>query len=175
MTQFDFWLVIGKWNQYFDGHTAVGWPNIPDSKNWKEGQCPFPPPCIIQYREKKIFFGNQEGLPDSIKNCEILTINGYQNKEIINHIMPYVSHESERYINSSVLKSLSWFYKALYGYTDHLAISYMTKNGEKKIIMNRDMVLEWLGIENEYSCRQNPWNFKLYPELGMALLALASL
>ena len=41
MTQLDFWRIIARWNQYFDGHTHVWFP--PSAPRMPEGMMVFPP------------------------------------------------------------------------------------------------------------------------------------
>lgn len=43
MTQLDFWHIIARWNQHFDGHTMLGWPELPPSKQITMSVMAFPP------------------------------------------------------------------------------------------------------------------------------------
>ena len=172
MSHLDFWMIIGEWNQYFDGHTEIGLPTVPASKEWRTGQIAFPPHSVIQYRNRKLFFSGYDGIPDSIKNCEILEINGHSSKEIIRRILPYVSHESEATINIKVLRNLGWFYKCMYGYEDHLILKYLSIDGCKMICLNRDEIKGWIRLVEKNKSRRSPWNFKIYPEQGIALIEI---
>ena len=141
MTQLDFWRIIARWNQHFDGHTHVGWPTIPPMP---AGMIAFPPKSIVQYRNNKLFFSAYEAMPDSLQGCEILAINGHPSAEIIDSIMPYVSHESEAHINNVILRSLYWFYQAFYGYSSQMEFLYRTTDGEKTVLLDRRALYTWL-------------------------------
>lgn len=172
MSHFDFWRIIARWNQYFDGHTHVGWPTIP---SMPAGMMAFPPKSIVQYRDNKIFFSSYEAMPDSLQGCEILAINGHPSAEIIDSIMPYVSHESEAHINNVVLRTLYWFYQAFYGYSPQMEFLYRTTDGEHTVLLDRRTLYTWLvqvgdmGEIGGKGVRDRPWYFLLFPEYSMAL------
>ena len=172
MTQLDFWRIIARWNQHFDGHTHVGWPTIPPMP---AGMIAFPPKSIVQYRNNKLFFSAYEAMPDSLQGCEILAINGNPSAEIIDSIMPYVSHESEAHINNVILRSLYWFYQAFYGYSSQMEFLYRTTDGENTVLLDRRALYTWLvqvgdvGEIGGEGLRDCPWHFSIFPEQGVAL------
>ena len=103
MTQLDFWRIIARWNQHFDGHTMLGWPELPPSKQITMSVMAFPPYSVVQYRDGKLFFSDYEGMLDSLRGSEIVAIEGHPSTEIISNMLPYVSHESEALTNSLCL------------------------------------------------------------------------
>ena len=115
MTQLDFWRIIARWNQHFDGHTMLGWPELPPSKQITMSVMAFPPYSVVQYRDGKLFFSDYEGMLDSLRGSEIVAIEGHPSTEIISNMLPYVSHESEALTNSLCLQYLHWYYRAFYG------------------------------------------------------------
>lgn len=177
MTQFDFWLIIARWNQYFDGHTHVGWPTITPMPM---GMMAFPPKSIVQYRDRKIYFSPYETLPDSLRGREIVAVGGHPSAEIIDSIMPYVSHESEAHVSNMILKSLFWFYQAFYGYGPQLEFRYRTVDGEGVVTLDRRTVYNWIvqigdrGEIGGVGVRDRPWSFQLFPEQGIALFEFNS-
>ncbi len=172
MTQLDYWRIIARWNQHFDGHTRVGWPTIPPMP---AGMIAFPPKSIVQYRNNKLFFSAYEAMPDSLRGCEILSINGHPSAEIIDSIMPYVSHESEAHNNNVILRSLYWFYQAFYGYSSQMEFLYRTTDGENTVLLDRRILYTWLvqvgdmGEIGGVGVRDCPWHFSIFPEQGIAL------
>ena len=172
MTQLDYWRIIARWNQHFDGHTHVGWPTIPPMP---AGEMAFPPKSIVQYRNNKLFFSAYEAMPDSLRGCEILSINGHPSAEIIDSVMPYVSHESEAHINNVILRSLYWFYQAFYGYSSQMEFLYRTTDGENTVLLDRRILYTWLvqvgdmGEIGGVGVRDCPWHFSIFPEQGIAL------
>lgn len=172
MTQLGFWRIIARWNQHFDGHTHVGWPTI---SPMPAGMMTFPPKSIVQYRDNKIFFSAYEAMPDSLQGCEILAINGHPTAEIIDSIMPYVSHESAAHTNNVILRSLYWFYQAFYGYSSQMEFLYRTTNAENTVLLDRRTLYTWLvqvgdmGEIGGVGVRDRPWHFSIFPEQGVAL------
>ena len=172
MTQLDFWRIIARWNQHFDGHTHVGWPTIPPMP---AGEMAFPPKSIVQYRDNKLIFSAYEAMPDSLRGCEILAINGHPTAEIIDSIMPYVSHESAAHTNNVILRSLYWFYQAFYGYSSQMEFLYRTTNAENTVLLDRRTLYTWLvqvgdmGEIGGVGVRDRPWHFSIFPEQGVAL------
>ncbi len=172
MTQLDFWRIIARWNQHFDGHTHVGWPTI---SPMPAGMIAFPPKSIVQYRDNKFFFSAYEAMPDSLQGCEILAINGHPTAEIIDSIMPYVSHESAAHTNNVILRSLYWFYQAFYGYSSQMEFLYRTTNAENTVLLDRRTLYTWLvqvgdmGEIGGVGVRDCPWHFSIFPEQGVAL------
>ncbi len=173
MTQLDFWRIIARWNQYFDGHTHVGFP--PSAPRMPEGMMVFPPYSIVQYRDGKLRFSSYDGMPDSLQGCEITSINGHPATEIIDSILPYVSHESAAHINNVILRSLYWFYQAFYGYSSQMEFLYRTTDGEKTVLLDRRTLYTWLvqvgdmGEIGGVGVRNRPWHFSIFPEQGIAL------
>ncbi len=66
MPLLDFWRIIARWNQHFDGHTQLAWP-AKQSSGASENVTPFPPKSVVQYRDRKLFFGDYVGMPDSLR------------------------------------------------------------------------------------------------------------
>ena len=110
MTQLDFWRIIARWNQHFDGHTHVGWPTIPPMP---AGMIAFPPKSIVQYRNNKLFFSAYEAMPDSLQGCEILAINEHPSAEIIDSIMPSGIRGADGGNPTCVWPSKYWFHRAM--------------------------------------------------------------
>lgn len=173
MTQIDFWRVIARWNQYFDGHTRVGFPSM--VPQMPEGMMVFPPQSIVQYRDGQLCFSSYEGMPDSLRGCEITAIEGHRVSEIVDSIMPYISHESEAYMNTTFLRSISFYYNLFYGYSQQMEFQYMLGGTEKSVVLDRRMLYDWLMRVGDYgsiggtSSRNVPWHFKMFPEQDIAL------
>lgn len=140
----------------------------------------FPPKSIVQYRDNKIFFSAYEAMSDSLQGCEILAINGHPTAEIIDSIMPYVSHESAAHINNVILRSLYWFYQAFYGYSSQMEFLYRTTDGEKTVLLDRRTLYTWLvqvgdmGEIGGKGVRDRPWHFSIFPEQDVALFEFNS-
>ncbi|MBR1549546.1 MAG: hypothetical protein IJ634_02805 [Bacteroidales bacterium] len=172
MTQLDFWKVIARWNQYFDGHTHVGWPTT----TFPMGMMAFPPKSIVQYRDKKVYFSAYDAIPDSLRGCEITAVNGHPTAEIIDSIMPYISHESDMHISNTILRTLFWFYQTFYGCDSQMVLHYQSaSNKQCSISLNRRMVYSWLvqigdlGEIGGTGLRDRPWSFQLFLKQGIAL------
>ena len=178
MTQFDFWRIIARWNQHFDGHTMLGWPELPPSKQITRSVMAFPPYSVVQYREGNLFFSDYEGMPDSLRGVEIVSIEGHQSTEIINNMLPYVSHESEAHTNSLGLQYLHWYYRAFYGCSREMEIRYRSTTGEQRVTLDRQTLYHWLVDIGDKSNiggvgqRDIPWHFYIFPQKGIALLEL---
>ena len=173
MTQLDFWRVIAQWNQHFDGHTRVGFPQM--VPQMPEGMMVFPPMSIVQYRDGQLRFSSYEGMPDSLRGCEITAVDGHRVGEIVDSIMPYVSHESGAYMNATILRSFSFYYNLFYGYSRQMTFRYMRDGAEKTVRLDRRTLYEWLvqvgdhGSIGSTGPREVPWHFKLFPEQDIAL------
>ncbi|MBP5677285.1 MAG: hypothetical protein J6W88_02165, partial [Bacteroidales bacterium] len=173
MTQFDFWRIIARWNQHFDGHTQVGFP--PTAPRMPEGMMVFPPYSIVQYRDGKLRFSSYDGMPDSLRGCEITSIDGHPATEIVDSILPYISHESEAYLNTIVLRSLNVYYNLFFGYSPQMTFAYRTAGGERSVVLDRRILYEWLvqvgdkGNIGGTGPRDIPWHFSIFPERGVAL------
>jgi len=178
MTQLDFWRIIARWNQYFDGHTMLGWPELPPSKQITMSVMAFPPYSVVQYREGKLFFSDYEGMPDSLRGAEIVAFEGHPSTEIINNMLPYVSHESEALTNSLGLQYLHWYYRAFYGCSREMEIRYRSATGEQRVTLDRRTLYHWLVDIGDKSNiggvgqRDIPWHFYIFPQQGIALLEL---
>ncbi len=178
MTQLDFWRIIARWNQHFDGHTMLGWPELPPSKQITMSVMAFPPYSVIQYRDGKLFFSDYEGMPDSLRGSEIVAIEGHPSTEIISNMLPYVSHESEALTNSLCLQYLHWYYRAFYGCSREMEIRYRSATGEQRVTLDRRTLYHWLvdiGDKSNIggvSQRDIPWHFYIFPQQGIALLEL---
>ncbi len=176
MPLLDFWRIIARWNQHFDGHTMLGWPELPPSKQITRSVMAFPPYSVVQYREGKLFFSDYEGMPDSLRGVEIVSIEGHQSTEIINNMLPYVSHESEAHTNSLGLQYLHWYYRAFYGCSREMEIRYRSTTGEQRVTLDRQTLYHWLVDIGDKSNiggvgqRDLPWRFYSFPEQGIALL-----
>ena len=173
MTQLDFWRIIARWNQYFDGHTQVGFP--PTAPRMPEGMMVFPPYSIVQYRNGKLRFSSYDGMPDSLRGCEITSIDGHPATEIVDSILPYISHESEAYLNTIVLRSLNVYYNLFFGYSPQMTFAYRTAGGERSVVLDRRILYEWLvqvgdkGNIGGTGPRDIPWHFSIFPEQSIAL------
>jgi len=178
MPLLDFWRIIARWNQHFDGHTMLGWPELPPSKQITRSVMAFPPYSVVQYREGKLFFSDYEGMPDSLRGVEIVSIEGHQSTEIINNMLPYVSHESEAHTNSLGLQYLHWYYRAFYGCSREMEIRYRSTTGEQRVTLDRQTLYHWLVDIGDKSNiggvgqRDIPWHFYIFPQKGIALLEL---
>lgn len=166
MTHLDFWKVIAQWNQYFDGHTLLNWPQ---AGRTPENVTPFPPKSIVQYRDHKLYFSSYEAMPDSLRGCEITSVNGHTSTEIINTILPYISHESEALINTNMLQSLNYYFGFFFDYESRITFRYRTASGERSVALDRETVTSWVRkIVNRI--RERAWHFEVFPEQGIALL-----
>ena len=178
MTQLDFWRIIARWNQHFDGHTMLGWPELPPSKQITMSVMAFPPYSVVQYRDGKLFFSDYEGMLDSLRGSEIVAIEGHPSTEIISNMLPYVSHESEALTNSLCLQYLHWYYRAFYGCSREMEIRYRSATGEQRVTLDRRTLYHWLvdiGDKSNIggvSQRDIPWHFYIFPQQGIALLEL---
>ena len=119
-------------------------------------------------------------MPDSLQGCEILAINEHPSAEIIDSIIPYVSHESEAHINNVILRSLYWFYQAFNGYSSQMEFLYRTTDGENTVLLDRRALYTWLvqvgdvGEIGGEGVRDCPWHFSIFPEQGIALFEFNS-
>ena len=173
MTQIDFWRIIARWNQHFDGHTHVGFP--PSAPRMPEGMMVFPPYSIVQYRDGKLRFSSYDGMPDSLQGCAITSIDGHPATEIVDSILPYISHESPTYLRTIILRSLYVYYNLFYGYSPQMTFAYRTTGGERSVVLDRRILYEWLvqvgdkGNIGGTGPRDIPWHFSIFPEQGIAL------
>ena len=178
MTQLDFWRVIARWNQHFDGHTHVGFPST--APRMPEGMMVFPPYSIVQYRDGKLRFSAYDGMPDSLRGREITSIDGHPATEVVDSILPYISHESEAYLNTIVLRSLNVYYNLFFGYSPQMTFAYRTAGGERSVVLDRRILYEWLvqvgdkGNIGGTGPRDIPWHFSIFPEQGIALFEFNS-
>jgi len=170
MPLLDFWRIIARWNQHFDGHTQLAWP-AKQSSGASGNVTPFPPKSVVQYRDRKLFFGDYVGMPDSLRGCEIVAVNGHPSAEVIEAILPYVSHESEAFINTTMLQSLNYYYDVLFGSEALVTLRYRTASGEKTVSLDRSAITElFQRIVDRRSPRNLPWRFYIFPEQAIALL-----
>ena len=173
MTQLDYWRIIARWNQHFDGHTHVGFP--PSAPRMPEGMMVFPPYSIVQYRDRKLRFSSYDGMPDSLRGCEITSIDGHPATEIVDTILPYISHESEAHLNTIILRSLYFYYNLFYGYSPQMTFACRTADGDRNVVLDRRILYEWLvqvgdkGNIGGTGSRDIPWHFSIFPEQGIAL------
>lgn len=159
MPPFEFWRIIGRWNQYFDGHTQVLCPQENPQLDDRDGLMAFPPYSIIHYRDRRIRFSSYGALPDSIRGCEIVSINGHTAKEIIDTILPYITHESEAAVNTRMLKQLHWYYDQFFGRCRQMEIGYLSADGARTMTLDRETVVSWLkalGVMGNRSPRDRP-------------------
>ena len=95
--------------------------------------------------------------------------------EIVDSIMPYISHESEAYMNATCLRSFSFYYNPSMATVSRWNSNTCWAARRKSVVHDRRMLYDWLMRVGDYgsiggtSSRNVPWHFKLFPEQDIAL------
>jgi hypothetical protein len=172
ITKIEFWVKIAQLNSIYDAHTNVLFPDsivaILRKKN-----CMFFHIGMLEVKNQIPHWGYAEGLPDSLKGRQILSINNISADTIISHIADYVSHEGDISMNNYFRWGFRLMYPLLYDYPKQLFIEYNDNNIRKNIILTEDDFIKWDSISREYRrLKPKPLLFTYYVQEGIAIFEL---
>ena len=175
MNKIEFWLKIGQLNSIYDAHTRVGFPgNIVEFLS--ENKSFFFFNGMLKARNKHLYLSNLDGIPDSLKNREILSINNIPTSEIVNNILNYISHESKITIDLHLSRSyFSLLYPLLYDMPQVLNVECVDNltNNNKNITLSMEDFAQWDSVSGEFEKSSfKPYSFKYYEKEDIAIFDL---
>ena len=176
MNEIEFWLKIGQLNSIYDAHTKI---EIPESiiSFLLERNSLFFFNGMLKVQNKHFYWNNLEGVPDSLKNREILKINNVSTREIVNNISNYISHESEIIMNLFIGYIYFYLlYPLLYDIPQVLNIDYFDNvtNKNKSIILSMEDFEQWDSVYRQFLGTLKPYSFRFYENDEIAIFELNS-
>lgn len=174
MAMWEFALLIGSTNSWFDGHSVVGYIYPLIYHLQEEAQCVF---YDIIVKDGCFFFENWMGIPDSLKGKRIVSINGVSDVDIYDTLSRYSSKESLAYLNHRLTMYFPYLYPAIYGITEKFDIIYHDDDDMRRVVLSKENINEWHNTSNEN--RQEKDNnkslyCKFYPDDKIAIFELNS-
>lgn len=174
MAVWQFALLMGSTNSWFDGHTTVGYIDPLRGYLQECNQCLF---YCIDVRDSCFFFENVAEVPDTLKGKLIVSINGIGSVDIYNRLSKYSSKESLTYLNRRLKIHFPYLYPVLYGFTDKLDILYQDGDDIRRIVLYQEDIDKWRNTAKENVVKvSNNKNLycKFYPNDKIAILELNS-
>ena len=173
MNEIEFWLKISQLQSIYDAHTGIVQPNKTiDFLIEKKSLFFFN--GLQKVHNYCLYWNSLEGIPDGLKNREILMINNVKINEIINNMTNYISCENNTIINKNLNYRFCILYPLLYNYPQELHIEYLDKDTNKNITLTMDDFMQWDSISRPFWETIEPYSFKFYEDEGIAIFELNS-
>jgi hypothetical protein len=140
MTVHDFWIQMAQLHSFFDSHTYISPPD--DVDLFLQNNNFYFHFGTLQVDKNTLRFG-EIGVPDSLKNKRILTINDVKSDSIFNKIATYMSHESPIYIKVAMKELFPITYPLLYNQPQTLNIVYRDQDIIKTVQLTSSDFARW--------------------------------
>lgn len=174
MEVWEFALIMGSTNSWFDGHTVAGYIYSLESVLLKKKQFIF---YDVRAEDGCFYFNDWLSIPDTLRGKRIVSINGISDTDIYNKLSKYSSIESVAYLDNRLTMYFPYLYPVLYGLTDEFNIIYQDGNATKQIVLSKADIDNWHDILRKNG--QGGGNTKnlsctFYPDYKIAIFELNS-
>jgi hypothetical protein len=141
MTVYEFSIQMAQLHPFFDAHTYVSPPDDMDLF-LQNNKCFYFHFGTLKVDENTLCFG-ETGVPDSLKNKRIITINDVESDSIFNKIATCMSHESPMYIKTTIKYLFPFAYPILYNQPQVLNIVYLDRDSTKTVRLTSSDFARW--------------------------------